>query len=268
MPPLDALPRAGPPAAAIPGVVAGRVSLVHVCSGRADRQPLWEFAAAGIPTSADADYAGPGTRFVEDQVGYPRSVYFYAGRACPDYGGVALAFPPAVEAGRLDSVTPFGTGGVVKLNPAAAFPMNLSPDTLDARTTYCRAATIPAGRGHGWRAEFGRWLTYYFPSGAAGYWGRPPQLPDPEGLYAGTADWQAWTWEVRFRTGPPAFEAEFWTVDRAEYMRLVGAVAGGLFAPADAAALDAFLARCRTPGGDDHFCSELEREVRRRCLTS
>lgn len=262
MPPLDDLPPANPTAAA----AAARMPLVHVCSGRADRPPLWEFAADGIPTSAvESGYAGPGTRYVEDQVGYPRSVYFYAGRACPDYGQVALAFPPAAEAGRFDSATPFGTGGVVKPDLATAFPMALAPDTLDARVAYCRASTTPADRRPGWRAEFGRWLAHYFPSGAAGYWGRPPERHDPEQLYAGTADWQAWVWEVRFRAGPPAFEAEFWTVDRAESVRIVGAVAAGLFTPADAAVLDAFMARCLTPGGHDHFCAVLEAEVRRRC---
>ncbi|MGA7498240.1 MAG: hypothetical protein WBX00_16050 [Isosphaeraceae bacterium] len=104
MPPLDNLP-------GLPADMSGflsvseRVHLLHVTHGRAGRPTLADLVRSGeIPTSEESQgYCGPGTRFVEEQVGYPPSVYFYAGRACPVYGQAALAFAPASEGHRFHS---------------------------------------------------------------------------------------------------------------------------------------------------------------------
>ena len=76
----------------LPGcaAVADRMPLVHVSgTGRA-----FEATAAGaaqvIPTSEDAEYYTDDTRRAEDLLGEPRSAYFYAGRAHPRFGNVAL----------------------------------------------------------------------------------------------------------------------------------------------------------------------------------
>ncbi len=166
--------------------VAGTMPLLHVTSGRAGRPMLWDIASDEIPTSsAEHNYCGDGARFAEEQAGYPPSVYFYAGRANPRYGQVALAFGPEVEDGRFHSATPFDSGSVVKRNPVTALNLELGlPDDatdeqeLQARVQYSQAATITGD----WRAAFARWLATFFPSGVEGYWERRPVVSDPEGL--------------------------------------------------------------------------------------
>jgi hypothetical protein len=244
--------------------MAGRVLLGHVTHGRADRLTLAQVAHLGsIPDSSNQEYCGLGTRFVEGQCGYPPSVYFYAGRACPDYGSAALGFPPECEGGRIDSITPFGTGGVVKADLGTAFRLAIDPDHLAARAAFCRASTIPGGPG--WRPTFARWLAHYFPSDPKGYWtrGAGPEVADPQGLYR-NPNWQAWAWEVRFRS-PSVFDAECWAADSAVYHHLLERVALGTLSPNVTARLERFLSTCLTPRGDANFCAILEEEVQSRC---
>jgi hypothetical protein len=246
--------------------VADRVLLVHVSHGRAGRLTLVQVAGRqAIPGSSDTKYCGQGARNVERLCGYPPSVYFYAGRACPAYGQAALAFPPACEAGRIDSATPFDSGGVVQQGERK-FRLRLEPDNLAARAAYCRASTVPATTPPGWRQKFAEWLAYYFLSDPKGYWTREagPEQPDPENLYGGNKDWQAWAWEVRFRTGPHVFEAVLWAADSATYQFVLEQLPAAL-SPADVARFDTFLSGCLTPAGDDNFCAVLEEEIRTRC---
>jgi hypothetical protein len=49
----------------------------------------------------------------ETALGLPRSLYFYSGRACPEFGDVALAFEAGSEDGHTGSATPFDTGGLL-----------------------------------------------------------------------------------------------------------------------------------------------------------
>jgi hypothetical protein len=248
--------------------MADQILLVHVTHGRPGRLTLAQLIPLqAIPDSSSPAYCGPGTREVEEHCGYPPSVYFYAGRACPDYGSAALAFPPGCEAGRIDSATPFGTGGVVKQDLSTAFRLAITQDDLDARVAYCRASTVSATTPSGWRQKFAEWLAYYFPSDPQGYWTREagPERPDPEKLYGSNPNWQAWAWEVRFGTGPSVFEASLWAADSATYQLVLEELGREALSPADAARLATFLSRCRTPGGDANFCTVLEEEVRKRC---
>lgn len=249
--------------------VSKRVHLVHVTHGRTGRPTLADLVRSGeIPTSEESNgYCGPGTRFVEEQVGYPPSVYFYVGRACPDYGQAALAFAPASERDRFDSATPFGTGGVVKKDLNSAFKFNLQQDDLEARVAYCHASTLSDNGEKGWRADFARWLTAYFPADPAGYWTQAPQTPDPEDLYSLNVDWQAWTWEVRFKRGPSVLEAERWAADPAYLCELRQSLAKIELPPDTADQLSGFVGRLQTPAGTATFCEDLERWVREHCLS-
>jgi hypothetical protein len=204
---------------------------------------------------------------VELQVGYPPSVYFYAGRACPDYGQVALAFAPASERDRFHSATPFGTGGVVRQDLSSALHLNLQPDGLDERDAYCKASTIPADQDPGWRASFARWLATHYPSDPAGYWLRAPETPDPESLYHLNDNWQAWTWEVRFSRGPNVLEADQWAADPAFHSELRQSLAHVDLAPDEADRLADYMARLRSPAGGLTFCEDLESWVREQCLS-
>ncbi|MDB5312437.1 MAG: hypothetical protein JWO38_6639 [Gemmataceae bacterium] len=267
MPPMDGVPAdlSDPRADG----TAARMPLVHVCSGRAGRQQLWEFVVGEIPTSAEANrYAGSGARFVEDQLGYPRSVYFYAGRAHPGYGQVALAFPPGSEAGRLHTVTPFDTGGVAKREAdlPSAFRLNLAPDSVEGRVEFCRRATIAADHNPGWRVAFARWLAYYFPTSSVGYWDRPPERPDPDGMYTSNTDWPAWTWEIRFAAGPRVLDAERWAADPAHMTEVRRHLAETDLTPEQVDELEQFFGRLETPAGDFTFNEALERWIRSNSL--
>ena len=145
--------------------VADRIHTIHVTHRLGRPASLLEGLAkrAAIPDSSPAnEYCGPGARFVEAECGFPPSVYFYAGRACPSYGGAALAFPPESEKGRFDSATPFDTGGLVKREEelARAFGIELTPGS--SRVDYCKESTAQATGGGEWRPRFAQWLAVYF----------------------------------------------------------------------------------------------------------
>ncbi|MGH8582232.1 MAG: hypothetical protein ACREWG_05475, partial [Gammaproteobacteria bacterium] len=105
--------------------IARRIPLVHV-SGRARpfhetvRDPPHE-----IPTSEDAQYCTDDTRRAESLLRLSPSAYFYAGRAHPAFGDVALAFPASLEINHTGSATPFDTGGLV--HPNRYMKIRLSP---------------------------------------------------------------------------------------------------------------------------------------------
>ena len=159
MPPMDNLPPPAPEVLARCEQVAAKMPLVHVTSGRAGRPMLWDIADGTIPTSEEQyRYCGPTTRDVELLLGFPPSVYFYAGRAHPQYGEVALAFLPEVERSVAHSATPFDSGGVAREDGRG---YHFTPPAGMSRADFARACILEAD----WRAEFARWLAGYFPSG-------------------------------------------------------------------------------------------------------
>jgi len=156
---------------------------------------------------------------------------------------------------------------VVKKDLNSAFRLNLQPDDLEGRVAYCRASTLYANGEAGWRADFARWLAYYFPSDPAGYWTKAPEKRDPEDLYYLNGDWQAWTWEVGFSRGPSVLEAERWAANPASHSELRQALRRVDLAPDEADRLSGFVARLQTPTGTVTFCEDLERWVREQCLS-
>lgn len=134
-----------------------------------------------------------GTQSAEDALGYERSVYFFAGRACPRFGNVAIAFAPSCEANHSGSVTPFDSGGMV--HPNKYIKVTLQPDDeLPSRVRYGIDSTIPLTE---WRAAFAKILAAYFDSDLS-YWNSRPARLDPEELYDSGNTYQAWSFEVRF----------------------------------------------------------------------
>jgi hypothetical protein len=95
--------------------LAQHIALVHV-SGR--ERPFDTTVANPpyeLPTSSDHGYCTDLTRRAENLMGIPPSAYFYAGRAHPKFGCVALAFSAACESAHDGSASPFDTGGLVHL---------------------------------------------------------------------------------------------------------------------------------------------------------
>lgn len=97
---------------------AGSVPLLHVTGGRVPLNRLIFERGAVIPTSDDQDYCSDATRRAESVLDLPSSVYFFAGRALPDFGDAVLEFSPTIEEewftnGKEGCATPFDTGGIV-----------------------------------------------------------------------------------------------------------------------------------------------------------
>src|SRR5579871_4422330 len=169
MPPLTNVASSQPPDDVLRA--AESIPLIHV-TDRVGRTSLTELLLRGeIPTSAEEfGYCGANARFVEDQINHPRCVYFYAGRAYPSYGRVALAFNSSVENNRFYSATPFDSGGLIRPSEELdrAFRIALNPDGLPQRVEYCKASAVSPPVG--WRRELARWFVEYYPGGPNGYW--------------------------------------------------------------------------------------------------
>ncbi len=97
-------------------VVAERIALVHVTG----RERPFEMTVVNppheIPTSVDLGYCTDLTRRAEALLVLSPSAYFYAGRAHPAFGYVAMAFAAGCESTHTGSATPFDTGGLVHPN--------------------------------------------------------------------------------------------------------------------------------------------------------
>jgi hypothetical protein len=238
--------------------IAQTISLVHV-SGRERttmRDPPHE-----IPTSMDAAYCTDDTRRTERLLGLSPSAYFYAGRAHPGFGNVALAFAPGSEALHTGSATPFDTGGLV--HPNRYIKIQLSPADGEAeRVQYGKASEVPLER---WRDVFARVLAAYF-STAADYWEGRPNPWDPEGLYGLNRDWRAWTFEIRFSEGQSIHERVAWCADESvmETLRRLQDQQEPAPPGDPATALDRFLAGpgALEPTGTPRFCARMEEWVR------
>jgi len=179
--------------------VASAVPLIHV-DGRFET--IIENPPHEIPTAES-----PSSQRAEDALGYSRSVYYYAGRACPRFGNVALAFAPGCEVGRSGSVTPFDSGGLV--HPKKYIKVKLEPDDAPSRVAYGKASTIELSE---WRTIFANVLAAYFDTDLA-YWNERPARLDPEELYGPDNTYPAWSFEIRFYEPQLILERVAWTAD-------------------------------------------------------
>ncbi len=245
--------------------VAERIALVHV-TGREKRFEITvEDPPHEIPTSVDLGYCTDLTRQAEALLGLSPSAYFYAGRAHPAFGNVALGFVPGCETTHTGSATPFDTGGLV--HPARHIRVRLDPDGEAELVAYGRSSEIPLDR---WREVFARVLAAYF-SSVIDYWTGRPLPHDPEGLYELNGEWRAWTFEVRFHEGQPIHDCAAWCADE-ETMETLRRLHDSQdpTPPGDPpTALERFFQKpvVLAPAGTPSFCERLEQWVRDQCLT-
>jgi hypothetical protein len=135
--------------------------------------------------------SSPKTIKAEDTLGLGRCLYFYAGRACPEFGEIALAFDAQCEEEHSGWATPFDTGGLA----AQKIRWNL-PDQNDERIRdFTMKSRVPLEQ---WRERFASFLETYFPD-LSTYWFSRPCQADPEEIYILNDDWRAWVFEVRFQ---------------------------------------------------------------------
>jgi hypothetical protein len=246
--------------------LAQRIALVHVTGRERPFETTVDNAPFEIPTSADAGYCTDHTRRAEDLLRLSRSAYFYAGRAHPSFGFVALAFAPVCETSHTGSVTPFDTGGLMHSNLANQIRLRLDSDGEAERIAYGRSSEIPLER---WREVFGNVLAAYFVT-EGDYWNGKPRPYDPEGLYELNTDWRCWTFEVRFSEGQPISERVAWCADEPT-MELMRRRLDSQSAtpPGDPPTpLETFLRgpAALEPAGTPSFCLRLENWVREECL--
>jgi hypothetical protein len=246
--------------------VGQRIALVHV-SGRARPfETTVEGAPYEIPTSEDQQYCTDSTRRAESLLGLSPSVYFYAGRAHPSFGWVALAFAAGCETGHTGSATPFDTGGLVHPDPKTRIKLRLDPADGEAeRVEYGRTSEIHLAQ---WRDVFSRVLAAHFAS-ELDYWMGRPQPFDPEGLYELNSDWRAWTFEIRFHEGQPIHDRAAWCADEPTMELLRRRLDSQAATPPGdpPTSLEKFLSGpgALEPAGTPTFCSRLEQWVREEC---
>ena len=241
--------------------LAQHIALVHV-SGR---ERSFDTTVANppheIPTSSDHGYYTDLTRRAENLMGIPPSAYFYAGRAHPDFGCVALAFSAACEGAHDGSASPFDTGGLV--HPRRFVGVRLVPtDGEVERVEYGRNSQIPLNQ---WRNVFARVLAAYFPANID-YWNGKPRPCDPEGLYELNTDWRSWTFEIRFYEGQSIHERAAWCADEPTMETLRRLLdAQGPTPPGDPPTpLERFLQGppALEPAGTPQFCERMEHWIR------
>lgn len=143
---------------------AQRIHLLHVTAAVA-RSREWsvflsilETPPHEIPTSDHPNYCSDATRRAEAMLEYPPCVYFYAGRAHPRFGNLALAFDAGVQIGRTGSVTPFDSGGFV-WEPVPHIQVRLADGSVQGRIDYCHESLLSLDE---WRDGFAHVLAAYF----------------------------------------------------------------------------------------------------------
>lgn len=242
--------------------VASKMPIVHVTGSNRPFSDLVMNPPHEIPTTDVSHSLSSKTRNAEDLLGFKRSVYFYAGRAHPKFGNVALAFGPDCEKNHNGSATPFDSGGLV--HPNRFIKVRLDSDDVNRLIEYGKESVLLLSE---WRDRFGMILAAYFGE-EVDYW--PPGKPnphDPEGLYELNVDWRAWTFEVRFYEGQSIFDRSAWCGDEAVMHQLFRLHDQQEAMPSGdpPTALDRFM---DGPGpiiapGSSKFCDEIERWVRK-----
>lgn len=241
--------------------VAEKIFLVHV-SGNPERAPFARLISNPpfeIPISEESyGYCSDKTRRAEGMLGLGSCVYFYAGRAHPSFGTIALAFEGRCETSHTGSATPFDTGGLAD----EKIESNLSDKRPAILKYFTRHSAISLKL---WRQVFAHFLAAYF-SPLSSYWSGRPFMVDPEELFTRNIDWRAHVFEVRFHEGQKIPEAAFWCASKGQRQLLereakAHAPVGALATPLQRLLNDipAVVAR-----GTRFYCEALESEIQKR----
>ena len=174
------------------------------------------------------------TRDAETALGLDKSVYFYAGRVCPDFGDMAFAFKPEATHAWKGTATPFDSGGIFLDGQGKRFIFPLPdgvPPPEGGTATSDDVHSNAAARAyvdhykcdlHEWQARFQETITRYFDGSVANYLaGEKPSRNDPTGRHHHPAHQQeqgsfrgrAWTWELQVAHDVEFLRAEGWSPD-------------------------------------------------------
>ncbi|HXD29697.1 MAG TPA: hypothetical protein VN643_01180 [Pyrinomonadaceae bacterium] len=237
---------------------AANMHLVHVSGHFMAFEELFASGCLEIPTSdASTGYCSETARASEQAHGLKSSAYFYAGRACPEFGPVALAFPPECEKDRKGSATPYDTGGLFCGCIRWSLP-DYDPATL-AKFTEESIFDLK-----NWRVDFKKYLAAFFHPLQA-YWSGRPWQDDPDGLFQAPNSWRAWVFEVRFDKGPDWLSASAWCARPDQADLLYEAAEQHPPLGSQHSHLQLFIETVLElmPGGSPYYCEEIEDWVRR-----
>ena len=154
---------------------------------------------------SDPAWSSPNTLQAEDELGLGRCLYFYAGRAMPQFGHVGFAFPPGCEDGHTGSATPCDTGGLVhggiKLR-------------IRRKATLKKFHDMHRISLWEWRRKFCQYILTCF-THISDYFsrdGRPCSCKKAFGIHDPENDNEvrSWSFEVRFGENHGILDAEAW----------------------------------------------------------
>jgi hypothetical protein len=170
--------------------IAKNIPLIHVTSKTLLFADLI-ILSNGILTATQPSLSGKSpTANDETRSGLMPSLYFYAGRAYPVAGGVAIAMMSSQDMSHTGTATPFDTGGMIR---GYIRPISASDEGERADFIAKSLINLPV-----WRSKFARYLAAYFDSPSQYMRGKPSHT-DPEGiLVEPNNEFRAWTFEVRY----------------------------------------------------------------------
>lgn len=146
------------------------------------------------------------TKEAEQSQGLTPSVYFYVGRACPEYGHRVAAYVPPKSTMRKVSVSPFDTGAVHSKYIAVRYQTR--PATNQEKRQFISNNSFDLNN---YLPKFDQWIQRGYQTGIAGY--IDDQHPschycdDTSSTWIDVAnspemDDRGWTWEVRMGKTP------------------------------------------------------------------
>ncbi|HEX8493073.1 MAG TPA: hypothetical protein VF658_09550 [Pyrinomonadaceae bacterium] len=237
---------------------AAQIYLIHVSGHFIPFEQVLTTHSYHLPLSVEsAGYCSQVTREAEDSHGLNRSLYFYAGRAFPGFGPIALAFDPSCEKKHRGSATPYDTGGLYK----GFIKWNLPDYTPSTLSKFTKDSAIDLKK---WRAKFSTFMAAYF-APLHEYWSGRPWKDDPEQMFQPANHWRAWVFEVRFEEEQSIFDAATWCArpDQANILFEEAEASpplGSVYSP-----LQDFMDKVPSlvPQGTPEYCEEIEAWVRR-----
>lgn len=170
--------------------ISSSIPLIHVTCKNGLLSDLIAASRGLLEVSARASSAGAATVRDEDAGQLQSALYFYAGRAYPVLGGLALVFSNHCERNHTGSSTPFDSGGMIR---GYIHPFSSCQEAT--RAAFLQASALKLAV---WRRRFRLFLAAYFKR-PDHYLDGKPEYPDPEGIFLDRRnEFRAWTFEVRF----------------------------------------------------------------------
>ena len=235
--------------------VADRLPLVHVTAAGSFLELMSEGDQQLMPSQSGR--RSQTTRESEESIGWEPCIYFYAGRAWPEFGEIALAYSGECEDGQEGSATPFDSGGLI----TKRIYWDESDYSHETVRSFINDSIIKLSE---WRKTFAIYLAAYFYP-LSDYWVGRPCMKDPEGIFMNEKNnWRAWVFEIRFHQRHNICSQGAWAFSEAVSERLREMIDDEPPVDAFETPLDRFMKDrvLLTPEGDPDFWDIMEVWIR------